>query len=81
MAELTDQNVPMVCPECVGDHIEEGIENMIEHIADVHAHLYTYKEAVKAAQEWAENAYDEFDDWNYEHRLDKTVAADAFPDK
>jgi len=79
--ELTDQNIPIECHECQGDHIEEGLQNMIEHIMNVHAHLYTYDEADTTARLWATHAYDLQDEWDFEHRLDRSVNADAFQNK
>jgi len=83
--EMTDKNVTIVCPECIGTHIEEGIEDMVQHVMNVHAHIYSYEEAADYVRRWAEDAYDQFDDWNYKHRndrdLDRSIDADAFPDK
>jgi hypothetical protein len=77
MSIYTDKNVPMNCPECPGEHIEEGFQNMLEHVREAHKNLYTPTEAIAAVIRWCEDAHDSADDWDFEHRLDRSIDADT----
>jgi hypothetical protein len=57
-AEYTDENVPMACSEC--DELVNGVPHMVEHILDAHP-TYTFEEAEKFAQLWAESAHEDID--------------------
>lgn len=68
MAEYTDRNIPIICGECIPDHIEEGLQAMFEHILEAHPNYNQY-EADFYATQWIEDAYDREDERNYKETM------------
>ena len=79
---FTDKTIEIRCGEC--QKLMTGVDYMANHIMQDHRE-YTPIEAVKFAREWADDAYDqeeEFECSYYEQRkLDDAIDSDSFPKK
>lgn len=58
--EPTDKDMTILCGECVGAHIEQGLEAMKDHIRIEHP-TYNEHEVDVYATAWLEDAWDRWD--------------------
>lgn len=54
----TNETIPITCGECATQEI--GVDQMSFHIMEAHRH-YSAMEAIKFAEVWAENAFEELE--------------------
>ena len=77
LMKFTDDTIEIPCSEC--NEIIEGVNNMTQHILEMHKE-YSAVEAVRYARAWADEAYhkaEEFEaDYSEERKLDRAIDAD-----
>jgi hypothetical protein len=80
--QMTDKTITVRCGEC--DVEATGVDAMTSHILDFHTN-YSPVEARNFAEQWTEDAHDEYrdnlHDYYLHQDLDRSVEADAFPRK
>ena len=85
--EVSDKNMEILCGECDAnfqEHFEVGPNAMTAHILAEHP-SYSPIEAPRYAQSWLESSRERWEqfqsDYADDRKLDRSIHADAFPDK
>lgn len=75
MMRYTDKTIPILCAEC--NNYEEGFRDMCSHVIAYHADQYTEKEALKAVEQWKDEAYEREEEFEMAYQdqraIDRTI--------
>ena len=64
LMNYTNETIPIECGECIPTHFEEGLVNMMKHLATTHEN-YTPQEVSEYATRWMDDAWDKLDEANW----------------